>query len=206
MSNQKQHNDFEALSAGYLLGALSKKENAEFEKRLKNASEEELCIFNELRETRDEVALAVDAAEPSDDLFVGVLKRISGTPEKQASVLPMWAYKAAAALFLVGFLTLAIIMQQLYGTVDEQETLISDQMTTIIDNMETITRLETELEQRNELLAILGSREVNFVVMAGQDVSPDGYGKVNWDTGNQRALLQLANLPAPPEDKIISSG
>lgn len=200
MSKQQFTDDFESLCAGYVLDALSEKERTDFEKMLKSASAEQLALLKEMRESRDEMAFAVDAPAPSDDLFIDILNEISDEP-KQASVLPLWIYQAAAALFLVGFLGLAFFSQQMSGSLDEKESIISDQMSTIINNMDTITRLESELEQRNELLAILESREINFVVMGGQDVNPDGYGKVIWDTENERALLQLANLPAPPEDK-----
>lgn len=201
MSEKEQHNDFEALCAGYVLDAVTEEERKRFEKMLESADADQQALFQEMSEARDELALAIDAPEPSDELFVDVLNRISDKPAQEARVLPIWAYKAAAALFLVGFLALALFTQQLSGTLEEREAIISDQMSTIIDNMDTITRLESEVEQKGELLAILESREINFVVMAGQEVNPDGYGKVIWDTENQRALLQLANLPAPPEDK-----
>lgn len=42
---------------------------------------------------------------------------------------------------------------------------------------------------------------MNLILMAGLDVNPDGYGKIIWDPENDRALLQVANLPKPPEDK-----
>jgi len=37
--------------------------------------------------------------------------------------------------------------------------------------------------------------------MAGQETNPNGYGKIIWDPENERALLQVANLPEPAEDK-----
>jgi anti-sigma-K factor RskA len=193
MNEQETFNDFESLCSAYVLGALSEKERLDFEERLKSATEEEIKLLNELMEARDEMALAVDSPEPRSDLFVDILNKISKEP-KQAPVIPIWAYRLAAAVLLVGMLGLVMFSQQLSGTLDEKVAVI-DQQTSVI------TELEGELEKRNELLAILESREVNFIIMAGLDVNPDGYGKVIWDTENQRALLQLANLPQPPQDR-----
>jgi len=193
MSEKETYNDFESLCTGYVLNALSEEERRQFEKMLENASNEELALLEELTEARDEMALATESPEPRDDLFIDILSEISKEPRK-APIIPIWGYRLAAAILLIGLLGLVMFSQQLSGTLDEKTAVIEEQ-TTII------TELQTELEKRNELLAILESREVNFVIMAGLDVNPEGYGKVIWDTENQRALLQLANLPAPPEDR-----
>jgi anti-sigma-K factor RskA len=193
MSEQDTHNDFESLCAGYVLNALSDEERRQFEKRLENASKEELALLEELTEARDEMALATDSPAPRDDLFIDILSEISEEP-RQAPIIPIWGYRLAAAVLLVGLLGLVMFSQQLAGTLDEKAAVIEEQTSRI-------TELQTELEKRNELLAILESREVNFVIMAGLDVNPEGYGKVIWDTQNQRALLQLANLPTPPDDR-----
>lgn len=193
MSEKETYNDFESLCTGYVLNALSEEERRQFEKMLESASNEEIALLKELTEARDEMALATESPEPRDDLFIDILSEISKEPRK-APIIPIWGYRLAAAILLIGLLGLVMFSQQLSGTLDEKTAVIEEQ-TTII------TELQTELEKRNELLAILESREVNFVIMAGLDVNPEGYGKVIWDTENQRALLQLANLPAPPEDR-----
>lgn len=193
MSEQETYNDFESLCTGYVLDALSGEERRQFEGMLKNASQDQLQLLKELTEARDELALATEPVTPRDDLFIDILNEISSEP-KQAPVIPLWAYRLAAAVLLVGLLGLTMLSQQLSGSLDEKVAVI-DQQSSVI------TELETELERRNELLAILESRDVNFIIMAGQEVNPEGYGKVIWDTENQRALLQLANLPQPPQDK-----
>ena len=193
MSEKETYNDFESLCTGYVLNALSEEERRQFEKMLESASNEEIALLKELTEARDEMALATESPEPRDNLFIDILSEISKEPRK-APIIPIWGYRLAAAILLIGLLGLVMFSQQLSGTLDEKTAVIEEQ-TTII------TELQTELEKRNELLAILESREVNFVIMAGLDVNPEGYGKVIWDTENQRALLQLANLPAPPEDR-----
>lgn len=187
MSEQETYNDFESLCAGYVLDALTDEERREFEQILANASGEQKELYEKMVRARDEMALATEPVEPSDDLFVRILNDISDTPAQKASIIPMWAYQAVAAVLLIGFLGLALFNQELSTTVEQQETIISE--------------LTGEIEKQEELLSILESREVNLILMAGQEVSPDGYGKIIWDAENRQALLQLANLPEPPSDK-----
>lgn len=190
MSEQDTYNDFESLCAGYVLDALTAEENREFEKMLSSATAEQREIYQDMINVRDDLALSAVSGKPREDLFVNVLNEISDSEsktDKQANILPMWAWRAAAAILLAGFLGLALFSQQLSETVDEQQTVI--------------TQLESDLEHRNELLAILESREVNLILMAGLEASPEGYGKIIWDPENRRALLQVANLPEPAEDK-----
>jgi anti-sigma-K factor RskA len=187
MREKETYNDFESLCAGYVLDALTDEERAEFEELLKHASNKQLELYHDMKASRDEMALAVEPAEPRNDLFDDILDEISEQPPRQASVIPLWVFKAAAAVLLIGVLGLAVYNLQLTNQVEEQTAVI--------------TELQSELEQKEELLAILESREVNLILMAGLDVNPDGYGKIIWDPENDRALLQVANLPRPPEDK-----
>jgi anti-sigma-K factor RskA len=200
MSEKETYNDFESLCAGYVLNALTEEERREFEKLLATASDEQKALLDEMTDARDEMALATEAPAPRDDLFVEILNKISEEP-KQAPIIPLFVYRLAAAVLLIGVIGLAFFSQQLSGDLDLKTALVEQQTALVEQQTATITELQTELDRRNELLAILESREVNFVIMAGLDVNPDGYGKVIWDAENQRALLQLANLPAPPEDK-----
>jgi len=101
--------------------------------------------------------------------------------------MPQWVYQAAAVVLLAVALGLTYWSMELRSTVETKEA--------------RITALEDELAYQNELLAVLAARDVRLVSMDGLDPSPDGFGKVVWDTDNRRALLQMANLPAPPEDK-----
>ncbi len=65
----------------------------------------------------------------------------------------------------------------------------------------TIRLLETEVERKSELLAILEARDVDLILMDGLEVNPNGFGKVVWDKDNGQALLQVANIPAVPTAK-----
>lgn len=219
MSEQETYNDFESLCAGYVLGALSEEEKQTFEKMLDEATPEQMQIYRQMVQIKDDLALGADPMEPSDGLFDDILDEIStGKPSdspvdsieshEQSSgsgssgrILPMWTFKAAAAILLAGLLGLLLYTQQQTSLVDQQETQISVLQSELEQRNELLTQLETELERKEELLAILESREVNLILMAGQETNPDGYGKIIWDPENERALLQVANLPEPAPDK-----
>lgn len=212
MSEQDTHNDFESLCAGYVLGALSENEKRNFEQMLDNATPEQIEIYRQMVHIRDNLSLATDPMEPSDDLFNNILGEISSSktgnnesmsrPNQEFSgsnttILPTWSFKAAAAVLLAGVLGLALYTQQQSSLVDQKETQRTVLQNELEEQNQLLTQLETELERKKELLAILESREVNFILMAGLETNPDGYGKIIWDPENERALLQVANLPEP---------
>jgi anti-sigma-K factor RskA len=218
MNEQETHNDFESLCAGYVLGALSEEEKRTFEKMLDEASPEQIEIYRQMVRIKDDLSLAADPMEPSEDLFDNILDEISAgktsvetetsgpeTSESGSStpsnIIPMWVFKAAAAVLLAGVLGLTLYSQQQSTLVVQQETQISDLQSELEQRNQMLTQLETELERKEELLAILESRDVNLILMAGQETNPNGYGKIIWDPENERALLQVANLPEPADDK-----
>lgn len=198
MNKEEEHTDFEALCAGYVLDALSDKEVIEFENMLQNASPEEKNLLAKMEQVRDEFPLMTESVAPSaaveDRIFANIASQQKSetsqhvTDDKIAGrIIPVWAYKAAAALFLIGSLTLVWMNSDLTETVSEQGAVI--------------TQLQSELEKQDRLLDVLAAREVTLVMMGGLDPSPDGYGKILWDPENRQAVLQLANLPVPEADK-----
>lgn len=212
MSEQETYNDFESLCAGYVLGALSDEEKRTFERMLDNATPEQLEIYRQMVRIKDDLSLAADPMEPSDDLFDRVLEEISVSGSKSVSNMESrsendpkssngWIFKAAAAILLAILLGLLLYSQQLSTLIDDKEARISELQTEVEEQNQLLTLLESELERKEELLAILESREVSLILMAGLETNPDGYGKIVWDPENERALLQVANLPEPTTEQ-----
>lgn len=196
MTNEEQHNDFEALCAGYVLDALTDEENRQFETMLRDATPEQIQLFEEMMEIRDELALASEPKSPSLKVEENIMAAItdddgdsdfSDDSNGSQNIIPMWAYQAAAAIFLIVSLTFAYVTFDLSETVDSQQS--------------QITELQSQLDRQEQLLTVLSGREVTLVNMNGLDPSPEGYGKILWDPDKGEAVLQLANLPAPPQDK-----
>lgn len=194
MSDLNLHNDFEALCAGYVLDTLEPEERLRFEEKLENATPEQFEIFTDMERVKNELALSVEPIEPSRELEERIFKQIERSkgnrensgPER-SSVIPLWLYKVAALILFAAVLGVSFYSQNLTEMVRQQES--------------TITELKNDLDRKEQLLEVIAAREVKLVVMGGLDPSPDSYGKIIWDTDNQQAVLQLANLPAPPSDK-----
>lgn len=196
MTDQEQHNDFEALCAGYVLDALTDEENRVFEKMLRDATPEQIQLFEEMMEIRDELALVSEPKSPSARVEENIMAIISDDDDESdfpddsdgsQNIIPMWAYQAAAAILLIASLSFAYMMFDLSEQVDSQ--------------IAQITELQSQLERQEQLLTVLSAREITLVNMDGLEPSPEGYGKILWDSDNGEAVLQLANLPAPPQDK-----
>lgn len=192
MSEKELHNDFESLCAGYVLGALSEEDRLKFLKMLDNATPEQKVFYKEMQLTGSELALTVEPLTPDSNVRNSIMEAIDAKEADKdssgtANIIPLNFYRVAAAILLSVFLGLAYYSFELNQTVEQQET--------------TITQLKGDLERQEQFLDILAAREVNLVMMGGLEPSPDGYGKILWDSNEQRAVLQLANLPAPPGDK-----
>lgn len=231
MENENAHTDFESLCAGYVLGALDESEQARFETMLEEASTEQEAFYHDLCDVRDELALAAEPESPSDAVETRLMASIgsvqgasssnaqpdfdepSGAPSasqntgsstgqrpdrapdrapdreasRRASSRSTGAYKLAAVLLLVVSTGLAYLTLDLRSTVSDQQAVI--------------TQLEGEVQQQQELLTVLAAREARLINMGGLDASPEGYGKIVWAPTEGRAVLQMANLPPPPQNK-----
>ena len=216
MANEKSHSEqFEELCAGYVLHSLDAEERDQFEQMLGDATDEQQRLYQELWSAANQLAFSVQESEPSSALKERIMDTVRAeadgqgasitsieeeepaTPDKKEDESSFnWPALAAAASFALLIVSLSLLFYSfnLSSEITDQETVIADQKTTI-------TELETELQQKEEMLAILGSRDVDMVVMAGLEVNPNGYGKVLWDSEQQQALLQVSNLPAVPQDK-----
>lgn len=69
------------------------------------------------------------------------------------------------------------------------------------DSRRRIEALEDTLAQREAMLEVLKSSQMQMVVMKGQEADPAGYGKIIWDPIRKRAILHVSNLPAQAADK-----
>ncbi|MEP1151375.1 MAG: anti-sigma factor [Balneola sp.] len=198
--NEDGNTNFEELCVGFVLNSITKEEELEFKDLLKNASEEQLQLFQDMQSIASEMALLAYDQAPSEKVkeqllemaWASVNARTSGSNVHYLSRYRLSA--AAAVLFLISSLGLFFFNQNL-------ETDLQDQKEIVAQKESTIRLLETEVERKSELLAVLESRDVDLILMDGLDVNPNGFGKVVWDKDNGQALLQVANMPAVPTAK-----
>ena len=199
MANNNNAQNFEELCAGYVLGSLSSEEKATFERLLKTANEEQLALFQDMDAIGAEMALLYPETSPSQKIKQQLIEMAwaSINARKGANIHYLSRFRfavAASVVFMIVSIALLFQTQNLNQDLTNQLALVQEQQSTI-------KALETEVEQKEELLTILEARDVDLILMDGLDVNPTGYGKVIWDKDNGQALLQVANIPRVPTAK-----
>ncbi|MBO6620464.1 MAG: anti-sigma factor [Balneola sp.] len=190
---------FEELCVGFVLSSITKEEEKEFKSLLKDATQEQEQLYQDMQSIASEMALLAYNQKPSENVKEQLLEMAWASVHARggSNVHYLSRYRiaaAAAVLFLISSFGLFFFNQNLESDLENQKELVAQKETTI-------RILETEVEQKSELLAILEARDVDLVLMDGQDVNPNGFGKVVWDKDNGQALLQVANMPAVPTAK-----
>lgn len=210
MSNEESNNEqFEELCAGYVLNALEPGERRQFEEMLQNASQEQKTLLQNMKTAAAQIAFTVEENQAPDVVKQRIMNQVKADQEEPVSggsgLSPGdeetkgfdWGTLAVAASFALLLVTLSLVF---YSFNLNRE--ISGKEDIIVEQQEQITELQNEIQQNEELLTILESREVDLVIMSGMEVNPNGYGKIIWDSESNRALLQVSNLPAVPSDKV----
>jgi anti-sigma-K factor RskA len=191
---------FEELCVGFVLNSISKEEEKQFKTLLNSANDEQLQLFEDMQNISSELALLTYNDRPSEKVKEELLQMAWASVNARsrgANVHYLSRYRlsaAAAIVFLISSLGLFFFNQNL-------ETDLQTQKELVVEKETTIRLLETEVERKSELLAILEARDVDLVLMDGLDVNPNGFGKVVWDKDNGQALLQVANMPKVPTAK-----
>lgn len=193
-----RHDRFQDLCSAWLLGALEEEELREFEGLLKQADPEMLRTCSEL----EHAALHLPATVPLEDPPPRVKERLmkaarSTSREPRQDWItnvtawlglnrPRTALAVTGILFalLVGLGFATLLLLRAFEQAEER-----------------IAVLAERLERGDQVLEILQSKEVEVVLLNGLDASPQGYGKLIWDTENSVAVLQITNLPPVPVDR-----
>lgn len=191
--------NFEELCAGYVLGALTKEENQAFEALLEKADSNQKQFYADMKAIASEMALFYPELEPSAKIKKELIEMAWASVNRAGGAnihyLSRFKYAiAASVVFMIISVGLFLRTQNLDQSIQEKDFLISEQSSLI-------RALETEVEQKEELLTILEARDVDLILMDGLEVNPLGYGKVVWDKDNGQALLQIANMPQVPTAK-----
>ncbi len=177
---------------------------------LEDAEEKEHSLYRQMRSAANQLAFTIEGNEPSKGLKERLMNQIRSESEEvqepeQEKTTPVkenedegfnWAAFAAAASFALLIVCLSLIFYSfnLSSQISQKESVIEEQQIQIME-------LQNEIQQKEEMLTILESREVDMVLMSGMEVNPDGFGKIIWDSEKQQALLQVSNLPPVPNDK-----
>lgn len=194
MNNSESHNDrFEELCAAYVLDALDEEKQREFEAMMANASQKQITAYRSLRSAANNLALTTEKAEPSASVKKQLMERIredtgQTNEEKESSSGRFKMTIAASIVLLLGVLALIGYSLTLNSQINDQQV--------------TITRLQSKIQQKQQMLSVLSARTIDLIIMKGLKVNPKGYGKIIWDANKQQALLVVSNLPVVPSGKV----
>lgn len=208
MTDTNSHDKrFEELCAGYVLQILDEKEKEEFEALLAEATDEQQRLYQLMLEISHQPAFSIEEDESSKDLREKLLAKVREESESsiaKTGIPPVareeedfnWSSFAVATSFALLIISLSLLFYSfnLGRQMSDQEKLIASQE-------KRISELQAEIQQKEELLTILASQEVEVVHLSGMESNPGGYGKIIWDPETGRALLQVSNLPPVPDGK-----
>lgn len=219
MSNNSSNKRFEELCAGYVLQALDEEGVREFEAMLKEASEEQLQLYHNMRTSANQLSFTIEGSEPPADIKKKLLASLKTEnddfDEENKGVIvseekdlddtaaenegrefnwPVFTLAASVALLII-CLSLIFYSFNLSSQLDRKEEEIAQQQ-------EVISELQTDILQKNELLTVLESQEVEIISMSGMQSNPDGFGKIIWSSKSGNALIQVANMPVTKEDNV----
>lgn len=203
--------EFLDLCPVYALGALEGEDLDLFRRALARADAEMKAALREALLTSEDLSLAAPEALPSPALKKRLMAQIrfESGPRTAAPVFahgktePSWLKKLFPAAPRFGFAAacaLLFLSIGLLGYVFSLHTHLSRTQIALGNSQAHIVALENSLSQKDAMLEVLRSKQMQVVILSGLDVNPSGYGKVLWDPEKKVAVLHVS-LPPEPADK-----
>ena len=207
--------EFLDLGPAHALGLLDGEDLLRFEKALAKANPETLAAYREAVNIAANLSLAAPEESLSPSVLDTLMARIASTPGVAASA-PAASAPAASApgsakhriAWIIPFrfaptvaVGLAIVTLGLLAYVASLQENMGRIKTVVAESSVRIQVLEDSLAQREAMLEVIKSNQMQMVVMNGLEADPGGYGKIIWDPVRKQAILHVSNLPAQPADK-----
>ncbi|PAU93370.1 hypothetical protein CK503_11575 [Aliifodinibius salipaludis] len=213
---QPDRETFKELCADYVLNILDQDERMRFEEMLDEATEEEYELYEQMRTKGNELLLSeredpspeklreelLAEVEDSDSQASGrMTKRAEEVSDEEVVNKAAETEETSVSLTLVLSIVLGFICLSLVFYAFSLRSDISTQSNVIAEQEKQIADLQNEMNELQEMLAIIDSRQLHMVRLSGMEANPFGYGNVVWDSQNNRAVVRLAELPAPVGDE-----
>jgi len=210
-----EHEELKNSIAAYCLGALAPEEARQVEAQLEQGDPEILKIYGEMQRVVRAMPFAVPEKEPPPTLKKNLFAAIEANAlrsqataaaspavqdEKRLDVIESakaWWMRLSFGLAFVA-LTLAVGLgwysHALKGRLDaiENQLLMSGRL---------IEALRTEISNKERILNVVNSPGIQLVKLDGLEASPSSKGTVYWAPAQNKAVVAIFDLPAPPSDK-----
>ena len=192
----------EYISSGilelYVYGALSEEESHEVTRMLREHPE----IRREVEEIESALLSLSGATAPyNPEVLLNSIKsklsaktRTVELPKRRTNWISYTGW-AASLLLCVGLFFLLNDNNQLREKLTSERAKVAQMEQQIAEARDNVERTE-------ELLAVLRSKNVSKIPLAGQAAAPDAYAAVYWDREENRAYIDGMELPEPPEGMV----
>ncbi len=203
--------EFLDLCPAYALGALEGEELELFRHAMSEADAEMKTALREALSMAENLSLAAPEAAPSPSVKERLMSQIQREAAPRTAPVfsfekpaePSWLERLFPSSPRFGFAaacTLLVLSAGLLAAVFSLNKHLHRQQIALRNSQTRIVALETSLSQKNAMLEVLRSKQMQVVVMSGLDVNPSGYGKVLWDPERKVAVLHVS-LPPEAADK-----
>ena len=196
MEHQQRHK-FVELCLPYALGRLNQGQRKQFEAHLRTECAQCTHELAEINESLSLLPLMLKQKSAPRKLRSKILdltrsgaageKPVRGKTPVAIPVERPWFGYGLGFVVLVILVAFGWYVNSLHETLSTQDVEIAE--------------LRSELQQNEEMLAILGASEIEVVQLKGTEIHPAAHGKIIWDTEKKAAIVHVANLPPTPDDK-----
>ncbi|MBZ9729324.1 anti-sigma factor [Salegentibacter sp. JZCK2] len=185
----------------YVYGALSEKESREVSRVLKEYPE----VKAEVEEIEKALLTLSSAAAPNnaEHLIASIKKKLTKSPtateptETPVRKINWTTYSgwAASLLLLIGLFVF-------FNRTNDLREELSAERARNAQMEEQIANAREDAENAEELLAVIRDKDVQRVPLKGQNVAPEAYASVYWNTQENTAYIDAKDLPEPPRGKV----
>lgn len=208
MKPEERHAQLE-LCIPYVFGRLNPGNRKQFDAHLATGCEQCKRELSELYEATALLPLLLRQEPPPTGVRQRLLTRVSSkkpeqprverpAPQREKVEAPKveaptvqperpWYLYASIVMGILIIVALSIFVNELVRT------------TALLEKR--VTDLQGELQQKQEVLSVLQAQRLEVFPLASLEASSNAYGKIFWNPANRRAVLQVVNLSAEPNDK-----
>lgn len=188
----------------YVAGSLSEKENEEVAKMMEQYPE----VLQEVLKIEKLIVKLTASVAPSNSSskYSSIVNRLNIADSQNSNIKKLDAssvnvnfmkYAGLAASVLLSIGLIWMILQN--NLLKEQ---LADLETEKLQLEEQIAQANLNIDEKDNLIAVLRDKDIVTVSLAGQAVSPQSFAKVYWDKKSQSIYLDAQGLPEPPEGKV----
>jgi anti-sigma-K factor RskA len=205
VKTEERHAQLE-LCIPYVFGRLNPGNRKQFEAHLETGCDQCKRELSELYEATALLPLLLKQESPPSGLRQRLLARLSSkrpeppprgpkpTPQRGTVEAPV-AKAPEHSWYLYASIVMGILL--IVGLLF----FLNDQLRTTGELEKKLSELQAQVQQKQDILAILQAQKVEMLQLAGAEAGSDMFGRIFWEPDKRHAALQFVNLPAQPADK-----